>query len=178
MMYKKVLLFFLIIFFSLITTFAQLTKIIGKVISSETKEPIPFVNLILKGTHSGSTTNFDGEFSIQSNSKSDTLIVSCVGFLPKRIKINPNHFQNIEIPLVPTSNKLNEVVVRYSGNPADRILDSIIKYKNVNNSFGYNYIQYEAYNKIQFDINNIDEKFMNKKAFKKFNFIFNYIVVR
>ncbi len=174
-MRKKIVFLLLVFSTSLSVAFAQVTKIMGNVMASDTKEPIPFVNLILKGTNNGATSNFEGVFSIQSKSTSDTLIVSCIGYQSQRIKINTAHFQKIEVYLVPNSTKLSEFVVRYSGNPADRILDSIIKFKSKNNSFDYDYIEYEAYNKVQFDMNNIDEKFTQKKAFRKFDFIFDYL---
>jgi hypothetical protein len=155
--------------------YSQVTKIMGKVTDSLTKEAIPFVNLVLKGTAIGTTTNFEGEFTLETKVKSDTLVFSCIGYKVKKIPIIKNHFQKINIQLEPTVTKLTEVVVRYSGNPADKILKKIIEKKDNNNSFDYDYIEYEVYNKIQFDVNNIDEKFKKSRAFKKFNFIFNYV---
>ena len=131
----------------------------GKVLDKETKEPIPFVNMILKGTNFGATSNFEGLFTIEAKTKSDTLIVSCIGYKSQRIRIQKGSFQKFDVLMEPSSTRLQEVVVKYTGNPADRILDGVRKNKEKNNSFGYNYIEYEAYNKIQFDINNIDEKF-------------------
>lgn len=154
---------------------AQVTKIMGKIIDAETKEPIPFVNMILKGTNVGATTNFEGLYTIETKVKSDTLIVRCIGYKQQRIRIQKDHFQKLDIMMEPSSTKLEEVVVKYTGNPADRILDAVRKNKEKNNSFGYDYVEYEAYNKIQFDINNIDEKFTKNKTFRKFSFIFNYL---
>ncbi len=164
-----------LLFTNSIIGFSQITKIMGKVIDAETKEPIPFVNMVLKGTSFGATTSFEGMFTLEAKSKSDTLLISCIGYKPQKIKINRDHFQKIEILMTPSSTRLAEVIVRYTGNPADIIVENIRKNKEKNNSFNYDYIEYEAYNKIQFDMNNIDEKFTKSRAFNKFSFIFNYL---
>lgn len=174
-MRRYTLLFLFSIFLGLSFSTAQTTKIMGKVIDKVTKEPIPFANLILKGTSLGATTSFEGEYTIEVKSKADSLIISCIGYKPQRVKIIKDHFQKLNIELEPASTKLAEFVIKYSGNPADRILDSIIKFKERNNSFDYDFIEYEAYNKVEFDINNIDEEFKKRKTFKKFDFIFNYL---
>ena len=40
------------------------TTINGSVIDNETSEPLPGVNVIIKGTFSGVSTDFDGNFSL------------------------------------------------------------------------------------------------------------------
>ena len=62
------------------SVFAQLTKIMGTVSDSATGEPMPFVNIVFKGTNTGITSDFDGNYAIETLHASDTLIASFVGY--------------------------------------------------------------------------------------------------
>ena len=58
----------------------------GNVADEETKQPIPGVTILIKDTTKGTTTDFDGNFSIEA-SPSDILVVSYLGSLTQEIKI-------------------------------------------------------------------------------------------
>ncbi len=45
-------------------------------------QPMAFVNVVLKGTTTGATTDLDGKFSFQAESGTHTLLVSSVGYAP------------------------------------------------------------------------------------------------
>jgi hypothetical protein len=85
--------------------------------------------------------------------------------------------QIIDFYLVEGSVSLSEVVVNAKDfeNPAHVILRNIIRNKPINNRAKLDAYEYETYNKVQFDINNVDEKFTERKIFKNFDFIFDYI---
>ena len=59
-------------------------------------------------------------------------------------------------------------------NPAYAIMQEVWKRKRKNGLDNYDSYTFKEYEKIQFDISNIDSAFMNKKMFKKMDFIFNY----
>lgn len=59
-------------------------------------------------------------------------------------------------------------------NPAYAIMQEVWKRKRKNGLDNYDSYTFKEYEKIQFDISNIDSAFMNKKMFKKLDFIFNY----
>lgn len=61
-------------------TFAQTTKVTGKVVDAISREPLPFVNVLLKGTRAGATTDLDGYYTIITSDKSDSLIISYIGY--------------------------------------------------------------------------------------------------
>lgn len=154
---------------------AQLTKIMGKVTDSLTGEPIPFANVYFKGTSIGVTSNFDGEFRIETAKATDTLVASFVGYFPQHKKIRPGAFQYINFPLLRENIELSEVVITPGENPAEVILRQVINRKEQNNMEEYEQYHYEAYNKIEFDANNITDKFRDRKIFKPFEFIFEYM---
>ncbi len=56
----------------------------GKIISNE--EVVPFVDILVQGTHIGTTSDINGNFSINAK-LGDTLIVSSPGFLNKKVSI-------------------------------------------------------------------------------------------
>ena len=59
-------------------------------------------------------------------------------------------------------------------NPAYAIMQEVWKRKRTNGLDNYDTYTFKEYEKIQFDISNIDSTFMNRKVFKKLDFIFDY----
>ena len=154
---------------------AQITKVKGKVIDAKTKEPIPFVNLAFKGTKIGTSTDFNGYYLIETYQPSDSLLVSSVGYLKAAKSVTRHKSQTINFELNTTKVQLTEVIIKYTGNPAHALLKKIIANKGINNYEKFDAYQYEVYNKIEFDLNNITEKFKNKRVFRPFKFIFDNI---
>src|SRR5690606_3962140 len=60
-------------------------------------------------------------------------------------------------------------------NPAFEILRRVVRNKPVNNREKLAAYEYQAYNKVEFDLNNITEEFTQKKLFQPFAFIFDNI---
>lgn len=62
--------------------FAQMAEIKGRLINKETKEPVPFANIILPGTTHGASSDSDGNFSIGYTDLMKELAfkISAVGF--------------------------------------------------------------------------------------------------
>lgn len=56
----------------------------GTVVDAESKNPIPFASIGVKGTSRGTSSNIDGQFSLLIN-PTDSLIVSCVGYATRRV---------------------------------------------------------------------------------------------
>jgi hypothetical protein len=59
---------------------AQETIVQGKVTDAASGDPIPFANVVFKGTSIGSTTDFDGNFLIKTQHPTDTIIASYIGY--------------------------------------------------------------------------------------------------
>ncbi|WP_299556320.1 TonB-dependent receptor [Seonamhaeicola sp.] len=94
--------------FLLITsiTFAQQT--ITGVVTSDDSQPLPGVTILLKGTSQGTSTDFDGKYSIEAPS-TGTLVFSYVGFVTKEVAVNNKTVVNIS--LQEDVSQLDEVVV-------------------------------------------------------------------
>ena len=166
--------FVLCTFFS----FSQTTKINGKVTDAETKQPLPFVNIAFKNSKIGTTTNMDGHYSIETYYPTDSLIASFIGYQPVKKKVKKDIAQVINFELKTGSIELAEIVIKAdkkAENPAHPIMRGVIEHKDANNREKLSAYQYEAYNKIEFDLNNIDEKFKQQKVLRPFTFIFDYV---
>ena len=59
----------------------------GKVTSAGDGIGIPGVNVFVKGTKNGTTTDADGKYSINVSAHGGTLVFSFVGFETKEVKI-------------------------------------------------------------------------------------------
>ncbi|MCD4680600.1 MAG: DUF5686 and carboxypeptidase regulatory-like domain-containing protein [Bacteroidales bacterium] len=167
--------FIILLIFLPVCAFSQITKIMGKVVDSETKEPLPFVNVYFKGTTIGATTDFNGEYHIETKNALDSVYASYLGYKAAASKVVKYKFQVVDFELKADKINLKEVVIKYKGNPAEVILKKIIEHKEYNNRNRFDAYQFEAYTKIEIDLNNFSEKFKNKKLFKKFDFVFDYV---
>ncbi|MCF8370221.1 MAG: DUF5686 and carboxypeptidase regulatory-like domain-containing protein [Bacteroidales bacterium] len=154
---------------------AQATKVRGRIVEAETLEPIPFVNVSYIGTGIGTVTDFNGDYFLETKTPGDTLAFSCVGYKVVKYAVNKKAFQTFNIEMQPSNVELAEIVVLPGENPAHILLRKIIANKEKNNPEKIETYQCEVYNKIEFDVNNVDEEFKQQRALKQFQFIFDYL---
>ena len=100
---------FLIVFFGLgiFTVFGQKEAISGTV-SDNTGQPIPGASIVVKGTTTGTSTDFDGNFTLNA-SPSDILLVSYIGYATREVPVGIQ--KTINVTLEEDVAKLDEVVV-------------------------------------------------------------------
>lgn len=166
----------IILVFISFSTIAQKTKVSGIVLDAATGDTLPFVNIYFQDTKIGTTSDLEGQYMLESYYATDTLVASFVGYRTFKQKIKKDLAQELIIKLQPADEDLPELVVLPNDeNPAHPILRKIIKNKEINNREKLDYYEYEVYNKIELDLNNITEEFTQSKAFRKFDFIFENI---
>ena len=107
---RKLLL--LALFLTSATIFAQGT-LTGKVMDSEMDGPLPGATVMVEGTNNGTTTDFDGNFSLNVDSNSGKVKVSFVGYTTKTLDFSlANGTQNLgEIVLNADAGALEEIVI-------------------------------------------------------------------
>lgn len=92
------------------TVLAQTRSLTGRV-TGEKGEALPGATVILKGTSTGTTTNGDGNFTINlpNADPTTTLVVSFIGYVSKDIAVGNQ--TNITIDIAPDATGLQEVIV-------------------------------------------------------------------
>ncbi|MDP3352672.1 MAG: TonB-dependent receptor [Flavobacteriaceae bacterium] len=105
---KSTILTFILGFVSILT-YSQNVDIKGNVVDASTGSALPGVNIVVKNTSLGSTTDFDGNFTLSNVAIGKTLVFSYVGYLPKEILISNSNF--INVTLKEDTQSLEEVVV-------------------------------------------------------------------
>ena len=100
----KQLLTVLVMMFTSLTAFAQVT---GTVSDAETNEPLAAATVVIKGTTTGVSTGFDGSFSISATPRRDSLQISFVGYETQTVMA----MDGLVILLVPETGVLGEVIV-------------------------------------------------------------------
>ena len=89
-------------------TEAQQKKIISGVVRNEAGLTLPSVAIVVKGTNTGVTTDFDGKYSIEVPEGAETLIFSFVGMKTQEIRIDEK--TQIDVVLEEDNLGLEEVV--------------------------------------------------------------------
>ena len=82
----------------------------GVVMDSKTKQPIPGVNVIVQGTQSGTSTDFDGKFKLSKLKKGDKLVFSFIGYKNETFSFEGQ--KTISISLIEEANVLQDVIVQ------------------------------------------------------------------
>lgn len=147
---------------------AQSTRVKGKVTDAKTGEVLPLVNVFFTGTTIGMTTDFDGEYYLETREEVTELQASFVGYLPKTVKINKGAYNAVDFQLEPQTFDLDEVKVIPGENPAHAILRNVSKNKYRNNPARFEQYYCKTYTKMELDLTNIKPGFKNKKLQKNF----------
>ncbi|SDG92384.1 TonB-linked outer membrane protein, SusC/RagA family [Dyadobacter soli] len=86
----------------------NLRDVTGVISDSLSKQGLPGVTVVVKGTQRGTTTDADGRYSVQA-AVSDVLTFSYVGYLTKETAVGNQSV--VDISLQPSTNALDELVV-------------------------------------------------------------------
>lgn len=162
----------LLLLFAFILSFtlgaqAQLTVVSGKVTEAATGTPIPFANVVFTGTQDGAITDFDGNFIAKTSQPVDSIEVRYIGFI-KRVKpLERGRDQVINFQLDEDVQTLGEVIVYSGENPAFPIMRNVVRNKQANDKRSLSAYEYESYTKVEFDVDNISQRFRNRKIVQK-----------
>ena len=103
--YKKLLFFLLLLPFSVL---AQTVG--GTVLDKASKQPIPGVNVVIKGSSAGTQTDFDGKFKLSNVNQGDVIEMSFLGY--QTFSVNYSGQTTLTVSLEEEANELSEVVVQ------------------------------------------------------------------
>ncbi|MBU3010575.1 DUF5686 and carboxypeptidase regulatory-like domain-containing protein [Polaribacter vadi] len=168
---------FLIFTILLSTSLLAQTKVKGIVLDTN-KEPIPYCNIQFKGSAEGTTSNDNGSFYLESDKTWQEISISFIGYKTLDYRLTSNIQFNLVLTLEEEQESLNEITIvtgkqPKENNPAIDILRKIWAQKRKNGLKHFNQYQYKKYQKVEFDLNTIDDKLKDKRIFKNLEFIFD-----
>ena len=84
---------FVFLLLTCISLNAQNITISGKITDATTKEPINFATVSVKGTSTGTNSNFDGLYRLEFARVKDSVIFSCIGYLSRSVYVTKSPSQ-------------------------------------------------------------------------------------
>ena len=166
-------------FFFLVSVIYSQSKVSG-IIVDENNKPVSYASISFSNSYKGTISNEDGSFYLESNITHKKLVINYLGFKAKEVLLDKKINYKLTIVLQEKSESLDKITV-YGGkqskknNPAIDLLLKVIEKNNKNNILKVNQYKYDKYEKIEFQLNNIDSSFMKRKTFKNLEFIFKDI---
>ena len=124
-------------------------SITGQVLDLATGDPLPGVNIVEKGTSSGTLTDTDGNYSLTVTDQNAVLIFSFIGFLREEIPVGNQTV--IDVEMAPDIQSLQEVVVVGYGTQRREEITSAV-------------VQVDAENFNQGNVNNTQQLLQGKVA--------------
>lgn len=151
-------------------------QISGRVIDSDTGEPIPSANVYYENQkHVGTTTDRRGRFTLRASVRKDSVVFSFVGYETVKRPVRSGEKRTINISMKSLDKELSELVVKpkrrkYSrkNNPAVELMRKVIAAKGHNDLKRNDYYRYDKYQRITFGFNNITQEFMDSGFLKKY----------
>ncbi|NMH28101.1 DUF5686 and carboxypeptidase regulatory-like domain-containing protein [Flavobacterium silvaticum] len=117
----------------LLTAFSGFAQVKGTVTDTN-NQPLPFVNIFLENTYTGTTTNDHGKYELNLQKPGKyTLVFQFLGFKTQKRTVEIEKFPyTLDVALPEEQFSLKEVVINPKDNPADRIIREAIKNKKAN----------------------------------------------
>lgn len=157
-------------------SFAQKTGVNGRIVDAVTNTPIPFAKVHFKNSKIGTMTDTNGYYELNSYYATDSIMVQSFGYKTKTIAVVRDESQVINFRLEKETQELGAVTIHAPDEPpSTTLLKKVIRNKPVNNKEKLTAYQYESYNKIQFDLNNIKDKFKNSKLVQNLDVLMDYL---
>lgn len=167
-----------IVFFLIVSlcSYAQQTKVVGKVTDAVTGEILPFVKVSFQDSKIGTMTDSTGNYVLESYYATDSIQFFQAGYAITVKAVKKDIEQQIDAQLGVEVDEIDEVVVRPPDElPSTRLHKKVIANKDINNKEKLDAYGYEAYNKIQLDLNNIGDKLIQSNLAKPLSLVMKYL---
>ncbi len=156
-----------ILLLSSLLSSAQSTRVQGRITDAETGESLPFVNVIFAGIKTGTTTDFDGYYILETTQRVDSIIFSYVGYDKIIRAVEQGQSQTINVQLKASSAELREFVIKPGINPANIIIKRAQRNKKLYNIEKLEAYEYESYNRVQLAVDNITDALKERKVYQE-----------
>ena len=125
----------------------------GRIVDSQNRRPLAFVNIVYKSGGQGTVSNIDGEFSIASVDEIEFLKFSYLGYHTKffgKEDIRPG--KTLQVRLEQKAYDIEEVRILPGINPAHRIIHLAVENRDSNNPEKMQSFSYTSYSKMYFTL--------------------------
>ncbi|MDF9796770.1 Ca-activated chloride channel family protein [Catalinimonas alkaloidigena] len=112
-MKKYIFIFIALVLMAFTHRLSTAYTVTGIVTSAEDGSPLPGVNVLIKGTDSGTITDLEGKFQLEVTTGQETLIFSSIGFATEEVNIKQR--KKVNVSLKADVQSLSEVVVTTYG---------------------------------------------------------------
>jgi len=126
---KKHLSILIMLLFAGLQAMAQTTDLTGTVTDQSDGSPIPGVNVVAKGSSSGTATDSNGKFVLKAPASATTLVISFVGYATQEIEIAGR--TDFSVSMEPAAEQLNEVVVSVGRGSQRTLTDTPLPVDNI-----------------------------------------------
>jgi hypothetical protein len=123
---------------------AQSLGVSGTIYDVNTKAPLAFVSVTLKGSTTGTVTDIDGHFTFNKLPTDAVLIISYIGYKTKEYQ-TAKTTESISIFINTADGQLENVVISTNENPAHRIIQLLQRNKKNNDPEQLSAFKYNAY---------------------------------
>jgi hypothetical protein len=157
--------------------YSQQTVVSGFVFDGTTNEPLPFVNIRFQNSKIGTITDTNGFYSLSTYYATDSILASFLGYQTVIKSVIKDTEQQLDFRISPGEVSLKAFTVvgnKKDKNPAHELLKKVISNKKINNKDKLQNYNYEIYNKIEFDMHKVDQKFRDKLIFRLWPYVFDY----
>lgn len=158
------------------SVYSQQTKVSGRVIDAETGEGMPDVRVRFQNSKIGTLTDSLGFYTLQTYYATDSITYMMPEFNLVTKAVKKDQEQIIDVKLTEAIVDITEVTVKPPDEfPSTTLHKKVIAHKDINNKEKLSSYDYELYNKIQIDLNNIGDKFKDRDIVKRLDVVMNYL---
>lgn len=162
--------------FASATSFGQKTIVKGIVTDGDSGDPLPFSKVQFVDSKIGTYTDSIGAYYLETYYATDSIIVRYAGYNPRTVAVEKDVAQEINVSLEIIQTEVGAVTVKAPDErPSDILHRRMVQNKPANNKEKLRSYEYEVYNKVQLDINNIGEKFQERNVVKRMELITEYL---
>ncbi len=163
--------------------FAQQTSVSGQITDAVTGQPVAQASIFFANTHSGTSTDSLGLFTLSAYGSYTRVVVSAVGYKTLVKIIATNVKSELHIKLEKSQTQLKEVSInarntkpyRNKDNPAVELIRRVIAHKDSNRAESRAYLQYDQYERMGLTLFNIPPPLINNFLFKPYRFMLDTI---
>ena len=95
-------------------TYSQKGKISGTILDTEVNDVLPFANVFIKGTSSGTTSDFEGDYTLEAEEGTYTIVFSFVGYETlevSQVLVKPGETTSLNVNMKTSAGALDEVLI-------------------------------------------------------------------